>query len=340
MKKTLEEPIMIYVHVPFCVRKCLYCDFFSGPFGKEAEERYFESVLTEIGESPYAYTGRHVKSVFFGGGTPSSVSPNRIGEVLKHIREAFTVDRDAEITLEANPGTVTTETLSKYGEMGVNRLSFGLQSADDALLKKIGRIHTFGDFLKCFESARAAGFRNVSVDLIAGLPSDTPENFKKGLKSVLSLKPEHFSVYSLIIEENTPFYALYGPSGSKCAELPDEDSEREMIHGAKAVLEDAGYRRYEISNFALPGFESRHNNGYWTHVPYLGFGSAAASFIDGNRFKNASAIDYLDLPYEETETLSETDLENEFLMLGLRRTDGVSDGDFRSRFGRSFFEVR
>lgn len=335
-----EDALMIYVHVPFCVQKCKYCDFFSGPFGPEAEARYFDMVLREIAESPYAGGHREVSSIYFGGGTPSSVSPSNIEAVIRGLNRSFTIREDVEITLEANPGTVSSETLSAYRSFGINRLSFGLQTADDRLLQKIGRIHTFETFLESYRLAREAGFKNLNVDLMAGLPLDTPENFENGLKTVLDLRPEHFSVYSLMIEENTPFYALYGPNGTCAEELPDEDAERTMIHRAKEVLEASGYRQYEISNFSLPGFESRHNEGYWTHRPYLGFGSAAASFIDGKRFRNALRLDYADVPYEETETLTGKELENEFLMLGLRRLDGVSDETFTARFGHSFFDTK
>ncbi len=336
----METPFEIYVHVPFCVRKCLYCDFYSGAFGEAAEAAYFESLWEEIGDSPYAGRNVPVSSVFFGGGTPSAVKPERILETLRRIRSAFNILPDAEVSIEANPGTVDLKALQCYHDAGINRLSLGLQSADDRLLRKLGRIHTFDQFLKSYRDARAAGFRNVNVDLMLGLPEDTPENFEKGLKTVLFLRPEHFSVYSLIIEENTPFYASYGPRGTKTDELPSEEAERAMYHRTRELLFEAGYRQYEISNFALPGFECRHNDGYWTHVPYLGFGAAAASFTDGLRYRNAARLDYFDHPYEETEILSGKELEDEYLMLGFRRTDGISDRIFTERFGHSYRDAR
>ena len=336
MEKTAIE---LYFHIPFCVRKCRYCDFYSGAFSDGEIEAYFETVLEEMRSCPYSGEAIEVSSIFFGGGTPSSVDPRFLGALLCEARRGFKVLPDCEITIECNPGTVTEESLLQYRAYGVNRLSFGLQSADDRLLRKIGRIHTFAEFLSGYDLARKAGFQNISVDLMAGLPLDTPENFEKTLKTVVSLEPEHCSVYSLIIEENTGFYALYGPEGSMKSELPSEEEEREMIHRAAAILGEHGYRQYEISNFALPGKECRHNIGYWTHVPYLGFGASAASFIGGKRFRNAPSLRYLDLPYDETETLETRDLMSEFMILGFRMNDGVSESDFERRFGQSFREV-
>ena len=247
--------------------------------------------------------------------------------------------------MEANPGSLTPEKCSSYREAGVNRLSLGLQSADDRLLRKIGRIHDYEQFLHSYETARAAGFSRMNVDLISGLPGDTPENFEKGLRKVLSLRPEHISVYSLIIAENTPFYALYGPSGPHMGELPSEEEERNMYERTGEILSEAGYHRYEISNYALPGEECRHNVGYWTHVPYLGFGSAAASFVpreDGTgmlRYANASSLDYLSRPYEEQESLGREELMREYMILKLRMTEGVSDAEFCTRFGVSLREA-
>jgi oxygen-independent coproporphyrinogen-3 oxidase len=247
--------------------------------------------------------------------------------------------------MEANPGSLTPEKCAAYREAGVNRLSLGLQSADDRLLRKIGRIHDWETFLRSYKTARAAGFSNLNIDLISGLPGDTPENFEKGLRKVLLLKPEHISVYSLIIAENTPFYALYGPEGTRQDELPSEDDERMMYTRTGEVLGEAGYRRYEISNYALPGRECRHNTGYWTHVPYLGFGSAAASFVPSDeanvmlRYKNASSPDYLEKPFEEQERLSKEDLMREFMILKLRMTEGVSEEEFREHFGQSLMET-
>ncbi len=350
---TAGEPFMIYVHVPFCPRKCGYCDFYSGPAGESAVRKYFEDLREEIRENPFARpvsTGdgakrRRVSSVFIGGGTPSYVPAEEIASILELLRDRFEILPDAEITMEANPGSLTAEKCRIYREAGVNRLSLGLQSADDRLLRKIGRIHDYQAFLESLALARAAGFTKLNVDLISGLPGDTLENFEKGLLKVLALDPGHISVYSLIIAENTPFYTLYGPLGPRKKELPDEETERAMYERTEAILSREGYRRYEISNYAKPGHECRHNIGYWTHVPYLGFGAAAASFVPGEtdglmlRYKNVSDLAYLSCAYEEQERLTEEDLMREYMILKLRMTEGVSDAEFRARFGRSLREA-
>ena len=348
----MNVPFMIYVHVPFCPRKCGYCDFYSGPAGEEAVRAYFEDLREEIRENPFARPRQdasgeeklRVSSVFIGGGTPSYVPAEEIASVLKLLRDRFELLPDAEISMEANPGSLTSEKCRIYREAGVNRLSLGLQSADDRLLKKIGRIHDFQAFLESFETARAAGFTNLNVDLISGLPGDTLQNFEKGLFQLLSLKPEHLSVYSLIIAENTPFYVLYGPSGRLKDELPGEEEERRMYERTGEILSEAGFRRYEISNYALPGKECRHNIGYWSHVPYIGFGAAAASFVPAEegvmlRYKNASSLDYLSRPYEEQERLQKEEQMREYMILKLRMTEGVSAEEFRERFGISLFET-
>lgn len=333
----MSEPVELYVHIPFCAKKCAYCDFYSHPADEAQMDAYIEEVLEEISLSPFA--GREASSVFFGGGTPSIVKSSHIVTVLEKLRQAFRIREDAEISIEVNPGTVTREKLRAFRKAGISRLSVGLQSADDAMLKKLGRIHTFRDFQETYRMAREEGFTNISADMILGLPGETPEGFADSLEKVLIMGPEHLSVYSLIIEENTPFYALYGPSGAFRHELPSEDKERETAHLADRLLESAGYVKYEISNYAKPGYECRHNEGYWTGVPYLGFGAAAASYIEGKRFKNALNDEYLALPYEECEVLGEKDLMSEMMILGLRLTAGVSESAFRARFGKGMEDV-
>ena len=331
-------PLELYVHVPFCVKKCRYCDFYSGPASEETKKAYVERLKEEIRSSAFGHGEKErVISVYFGGGTPSILPEEDLVSVLSVLREEFAFSDSPEITVECNPGTVSFEKLQAYRAAGVNRLSLGLQSVRNDVLEAIGRIHTFEEFLESYGAARKAGFTNVSVDLISGLPKDTPESFEKGLKTVLALSPEHLSVYSLILEENTELYAL---NEAGRLDLPSEEEEREMAHLAVRTLRSFGYLQYEISNFALPGFRSVHNTGYWTGVPYLGFGSAAASYYGGKRFRNAPSLRYSDLPYEETEILTEEDRMNEFMMLGLRMTEGVSDRAFRERFGRSFYEFK
>lgn len=361
MEESKKRNAEIYVHIPFCVKKCGYCDFYSGAYDEDKKARYFRELNEEIrafgkiGDldgsaaqksiygTPESY---RIVSIFIGGGTPSSVEPARIGEVLNSIRETFEVAEDTEISIEANPGTLDPEKMRAYRAMGINRLSMGLQSADDALLKKLGRIHTFGEFLDNYRAAREAGFTNINIDLMSGLPGQKAKDHKNTLKKILELQPEHLSCYSLIIEENTPFYTLYSENR---AGLPSEEEDRAMYRDTKEVLQEAGYERYEISNYAKEGYPCRHNVGYWTGVPYLGFGAAAASYLplygaDGRetglyrREKNASSLAYRDLPKEEVEVLSPEDQMAEFMILGLRMTAGIDPAEFNRRFGISLDE--
>ncbi len=348
MDESVKREAEIYIHVPFCVQKCKYCDFFSGPFGEEEEKAYFETLSEEIAACPFTEDTGPVRSIYFGGGTPGKTDPERIGGILEKIRGSFQVRDDAEITLEVNPGTVDFDKLKHFRDKGINRLSVGCQSADDGLLRKLGRIHTFQDFLRIFSDARKAGFDNISVDLISGIPGLTLSVWENTLDQILSLRPEHISAYSLIVEEGTPFYALYSEDAPCFQELPSEDEDREMVALTDRLLKMHGYHQYEISNYALPGFESLHNKGYWEGVRYLGFGASAASYVpafseDGRllsavRFQNASSLSYLDRPYIETETLKPGDLLSEFMILGLRMNRGVEDRVCRERFGVSFFE--
>ena len=329
----------IYVHIPFCVQKCLYCDFFSTPADESVKDRYFRDLKAEIRED--GRTGSYVSSIFFGGGTPSCVAEERIIEILALLKEKYRVGPKAEITLEANPGTLTEKKLKKYQEAGINRLSLGLQSADDKVLKKLGRIHDAAAFEESFRLAREAGFTNINVDLISGIPGEDAESFEKSLKSVLQLKPEHLSVYSLIIAENTPFYALYGPEGSLKDTLPSEEEDRKQVERTRALMKAYGYRQYEISNYARPGAECRHNIGYWTQEEYIGFGAAAASFYYTDaekkravRFRHAENLDWRKLPPDEKEELSLNDLMAEYMILGLRMNEGITGTKFKEMFGR------
>ena len=329
----------IYVHIPFCVQKCLYCDFFSRTSDESVKDRYFRDLEEEIRED--GRTGSYVSSVFFGGGTPSCVPEERIIEILDLLKEKYRVDPEAEITLEANPGTLTKKKLKLYQEAGISRLSLGLQSADDKVLKKLGRIHDFAAFEESFRLAREAGFTNINVDLISGIPGQDAKSFEKSMKRVLKLGPEHLSVYSLIIAENTPFYALYGPEGSLKETLPSEEEDREQVEMTRALMKAYGYRQYEISNYARPGAECRHNIGYWTQEEYIGFGAAAASFYytdpektKAERVKHAESMDWRKLPPEEKEELSLSGLMAEYMILGLRMNEGVTGTKFKEMFGR------
>ena len=332
----------LYLHMPFCVRKCAYCDFLSFPSGAKTQRMYAKRLMEDIGVMGKRYGEIPVETIFIGGGTPSVPDSGLIVEIMEHVRHAFHVADGAEISMEANPGTVTREKLTDYRKAGINRLSFGLQSANDRELKLLGRIHTWAEFLESFTLARECGFANLNIDLMSALPGQTCESWKETLSRVTDLDPEHISAYSLIIEEGTPFGERYGSEEGRKL-LPDEDSEREMYHETKRFLKDCGYERYEISNYAKPGRECRHNIGYWTGVPYLGLGLGASSYLDGCRFTvNPDMKQYLEEKpgmFADIEKLTKKDMEEEFFYVGLRMTAGVSLSEFERRFGISAKEV-
>ena len=332
----------LYLHMPFCVRKCAYCDFLSFPSGAETQRMYAKRLVEDIDVMGKRYGEIPVETIFIGGGTPSVPDSGLIVEIMEHVRHAFHVADGAEISMEANPGTVTREKLTDYRKAGINRLSFGLQSANDRELKLLGRIHTWAEFLESFTLARECGFANLNIDLMSALPGQTCESWKETLSRVTALDPEHISAYSLIIEEGTPFGERYGSEEGRKL-LPDEDSEREMYHETKRFLKDCGYERYEISNYAKPGRECRHNIGYWTGVPYLGLGLGASSYLDGCRFSvNPDMKQYLEEKpgmFADIEKLTKKDMEEEFFYVGLRMTAGVSLSEFERRFGISAKEV-
>lgn len=332
----------LYLHMPFCVRKCAYCDFLSFPSGAETQRMYAKRLMKDIDVMGKRYGEIPVETIFIGGGTPSVPDSALIVEIMEHVRHAFHVADGAEISMEANPGTVTREKLTDYRKAGINRLSFGLQSANDQELKLLGRIHTWAEFLESFTLARECGFANLNIDLMSALPGQTCESWKETLSRVTDLDPEHISAYSLIIEEGTPFGERYGSEEGRKL-LPDEDSEREMYHETKRFLKDCGYERYEISNYAKPGRECRHNIGYWTGVPYLGLGLGASSYLDGCRFTvNPDMKQYLEEKpgmFADIEKLTKKDMEEEFFYVGLRMTAGVSLSEFERRFGISAKEV-
>lgn len=287
------KSISIYIHIPFCVKKCQYCDFLSAPADSRAQEVYLRALKQEIREQAARYREYEVQTVFIGGGTPTAVPCENLCEVLKTVFTCYRVNPHAEISMEANPGTVTKETLLSYRKAGINRISIGLQSADDVELKLLGRIHTYRDFQQTYRWAQEAGFTNINLDIMSALPGQSVENYKKTLETVLSLKPQHISAYSLIVEEGTPFYEKYGQeseklqaTGEKQPDLPSEEEEREMYALTEKLLAAAGYHRYEISNYALPGRECRHNLVYWKRGNYVGFGLGAASMVENVRFEN------------------------------------------------------
>lgn len=328
----------LYIHTPFCVRKCAYCDFLSFA-GKEAcMVRYGEALIRDVrnrgGILPQSGNVT-VSSVYIGGGTPSLMPEGFYVKLFGEIRKNYSLTSDAEITIECNPGTVTPARLSEYRCAGINRISFGMQSADDGELKLLGRIHTWKDCVETVRMAREAGFDNVSIDLMMNLPGQTKEQFSETIAKALELKPEHISSYSLIIEEGTPFYGRYTDHPEL---LPDEDAAAETYENAVRLLAEAGYRQYEISNFAKPGRECRHNIGYWRRAEYLGIGIGAASLIGDRRYRVMPDLEnYLvELSYEPTETLTKRDIRNETVMLGLRMNDGVSISELSEAFGSEY----
>ena len=282
MKKELE----IYIHIPFCVRMCAYCDFLSGPASDKTIENYVEKLLEEIEAHRVQNEGSTVTTVFFGGGTPSILSGTQMTRVIEKLKEVFQIEESAEISMEANPGTVTKEKLTAYKNAGINRISFGLQSANNEDLKVLGRIHTYEEFLESFRLARECGFNNINVDLISAIPNQNMESWEKSLKKIICLNPEHISAYSLIIEEGTPFFEMYGEDSEREKELPDEEEERAIYHRTEELLNEAGYHRYEISNYAKEGKECQHNLGYWERKNYLGIGLGASSLMNNVIFKN------------------------------------------------------
>ena len=332
----------LYLHMPFCVRKCAYCDFLSFPTDQETQNLYTRRLREDIDAMGKKYGDIPVDTIFIGGGTPSVPDSALIVGIMEHVRKAFHVAEGAEISMEANPGTVTREKLTDYRRAGINRLSFGLQSANDRELKLLGRIHTWAEFLESFHLARECGFTNINIDLMSALPGQTRESWKDTLKRVTDLNPEHISAYSLIIEDGTPFGEKYGSEEGRKL-LPDEDSEREMYHETKRFLRDCGYERYEISNYAKPGRACRHNIGYWTGLPYLGLGLGASSYMDGCRFAvNSDMKQYLEEKpgmFTDVEKLTKKDMEEEFFYVGLRMTAGVSLPEFERRFGVSAKDV-
>lgn len=343
-----NKELEIYIHIPFCVRKCAYCDFLSRPQDEGIRGRYVERLLDEI----CAYSNNmevtknyQVSTIFLGGGTPSVLSANQIARVFDVLNRTFDIVEGAEITIEANPGTVTREKLEAYKQCGINRISFGLQSTNNEELKLLGRIHTYEEFLESYQLARECGFDNINVDLISAIPKQTLASWEETLSKVIALNPEHISAYSLIVEEGTPFAMMYGEGCPREKDLPDEEEERAIYYRTEEVLSQAGYRRYEISNYAKEGKECKHNLGYWERVTYLGIGLGASSLLDNTRFKNTDDLlyymehaDRLDKIQEGVEKLSVKEQMEEFMFLGLRKMDGVSMTEFENVFGKTMEE--
>ncbi len=336
------KELELYIHIPFCVKKCSYCDFLSAPATEQTREAYMAALFAEIEGRAKDYKDRIVTSVFIGGGTPSLLSGDCINQLMEYIWEGFTLAEDAEITMEVNPGTATAEKLTAFYAAGINRLSIGMQSAQEQELKILGRIHDFNGFCQVYREAVEAGFTNINVDVMSGLPGQTLASYRDTLEKVLHLEPmpQHISAYSLIVEEGTPFAAM-AERGE--LPLPEEDTERAMYEETIEVLAGYGFHRYEISNYALDGYECRHNVGYWIRRDYLGFGIGAASLIDNVRFQNGRDLNtYLAHPFacrEEEQSLTTQEQMEETMFLGLRLVRGVSYEDFEKQYGKSLEEV-
>ena len=347
-KKELE----LYIHIPFCVKKCDYCDFLSFSADEQTQRSYVAALQKELVFYGAKYKGRRITTIFIGGGTPSWLREESMQAVMETVYQNFAVDGDAEITIECNPGTVTEHKFEVYRKIGINRLSIGLQSAHNDELKILGRIHTYEQFLKTYDMARKHGFTNINIDLMSSLPGQTPDIFCDSLHRVLQLKPEHISAYSLIIEKGTPFYDLYKfdavrqEAGMQTESLPTEEEEYQTTKMTQHILKEAGYHWYEVSNFAKPGYECRHNIGYWKRTEYLGLGLGASSLYGENRFSNTRDMqEYLGFSgnteriRKDVLKLSLKDQIEEFMYLGLRMTEGISEIDFEQNFGQKLENI-
>ncbi|MBD5459087.1 MAG: oxygen-independent coproporphyrinogen III oxidase [Lachnospiraceae bacterium] len=333
--------LSIYLHIPFCARKCRYCDFLSYPATEREQKDYLVSLLQEIEEQSFFYKEYQVISIFVGGGTPSLLSADFIKKIFEKLNHDFAVRKDCEITIEANPDSLTQPKLAAYLQAGINRLSIGLQSADDEELRRLGRIHDYQTFCRAYEMARLVGFRNINIDLMSAVPGQTPVSYRQTLERVLALEPEHISAYSLILEEGTWFY-----EHQKELSFPTEDEDRELYELTGKMLASFNYKRYEISNYAKSGYECEHNKVYWQRGDYVGFGLGAASMVGDVRWNNRRTMrEYQEAlsagtPLaENVQYLSRQEQMEEFMFLGLRLTKGIRKQDFLDKFGISIETV-
>lgn len=370
-----KNELGIYIHIPFCVHKCIYCDFLSSPADVHTRKQYVRALINEIyltregkcankliknvsqgdGAGDIASENGHiVTSIFIGGGTPSAIDAEDISDILDAVRKNYNVSDKAEITIECNPGTMDKKKAVIYRKAGINRISFGLQSTDNNELRMLGRIHTYEQFMESYKIAREAGFDNINIDLMSALPGQTMESFKAVLEKALSLGAEHISVYSLIVEEGTRL----SDNIDSFPPIPSDDEDRQMYYMTKEMLSSYGYEQYEISNYAQKGYECKHNLKYWERCDYLGFGIGAASLYGGRRYTNISDIGrYMDVLAEITnaldksyvnellqirtdmEELSKEDEMSEYMFLGLRKTKGIDITDFKEEFGTDIKDI-
>ncbi len=359
----------LYIHIPFCVKKCDYCDFLSAPASDDIIHHYFDAMLTEI-EQYYGYAeGLSVPTIFFGGGTPSFVDASYIEQIMLALQRVFPIDKERlEASIEINPGTISEEKLRTYHRIGLNRLSFGLQSVNSYELSLLGRIHTYEQFEENYYLARQLGFTNINIDLMSALPGQTLTTWEDTIQKVVSLQPEHISAYSLIVEEGTKFYEQYKEGAIGESQLPEEETDRLMYDRTKELLGSKGYHRYEISNYAKDGYECRHNSSYWIGTDYLGIGLGSASLLEGNRFHNVRDLSrYIKLCQDyhkksgsdnvalqnslvmnlkdmiglrrSNEKLTKRQSMDEFMILGLRMCKGIKPDEFFERFGIELMSV-
>jgi oxygen-independent coproporphyrinogen III oxidase len=340
----MKKDLGIYIHIPFCKKKCEYCDFLSYTANERIKEAYVGKLIEEIQSYKKIASDYLVKTIFIGGGTPSFIEADQIATIMEELKRVFAVHKlNPEITIETNPGTLTKEKLLIYKSSGINRLSIGLQSTNNEELRLLGRIHTFEVFLENYFMAREIGFKNINIDLISGLPGQTVEAWDKTLEKVINLQPEHISAYSLIIEEGTPFFEKY--QGESCKELLSEETDRKIYARTKERMERAKYHRYEISNYAKKGYECEHNTIYWLGTEYLGIGLGSSSFINHMRFRNEDNLEkYMKLIFDNNnrrnlEQLSRNQQIEEFVFLGLRMMEGVSKQKFMKLFRIEIEEV-
>ena len=337
-----KKELGIYIHIPFCIKKCNYCDFISFPYQENIDivEMYINTIIEEI--DLYEFKDFNITTIYIGGGTPSVICGKYIEKILSKIKSKIEKNKnstkweDIEITIEINPGTVNEIKLETYYKIGINRLSIGLQTTNEKLLKEIGRIHNYEDFLNAYKTARKVGFKNCNVDLMIGLPNQTIQDIKNSLEKIIDLNPSHISTYSLIIEEGTPIAKRLGEGE---LELPDEETERQMYWYVKNTLELNGYKHYEISNFAKPGKESKHNLNCWKQKEYIGLGLNASSYLDNKRYCNIKDIKkYIEQKGKEKIVLEEQTLEEakkEYMLLGLRMINGVNIAKFKQKYGEN-----
>lgn len=336
------DKISLYIHIPFCAQKCLYCDFPSFARKDHLRKAYIEALNKEIISLREKHNNLEINNIFIGGGTPSVLEVDELECLLKEVAK-LNMAKDIEYSMECNPGNLTEEKLEVMKKYGVNRISMGLQAKQDNLLRGLGRIHNYKTFKENFLLAKKVGFNNINVDLMFGLPNQSLNEWEETLREIISLEPAHISAYSLIIEEGTAFYNLYENDKLK---LPTEEEERKMYHLAKKILEENGFNQYEISNYAKEGKECRHNLAYWNMDNWIGVGSAAASYINGKRIKNISSVEeYINSIKDKGEAVEEiinnskNDNMEEFMFMGLRKINGIDENEFKNRFSMNINDV-